>query len=480
MLQGMLRRARVAVIALALTACAPTLAYAAPVDILEDVNTAMGSITLDNLYEDNSLISRYSDNPWEYVSVYDESGTVDGAIGGSLSTAAHTVSGTISVPKITITTAAFNAPMDVYLYGYTPYGYDEGGTYIWHSNTYSSTIDTRYPTRIKFPQQTSTIPALSETLSMSVPKVTTSSALTFDAQDTRVGTVGPQMMRLRTNGFTSTSSDSVYMCMVFGGPTAGRNLLYEGDVCRFEFVNRPMRVDDTWRKTNDSTLRVYYYVNGSYHEMVPDAGGSFTMPSVARYLIFVFRATALPISSSNKYVYVDRPKLYVYRDYDTQKQTQQLQQEIQDQTEELKNTDGASGIGGTLQNKGNEIVNSIPIVGDLATEGSEVGAILQSGDSQDYVQWPGLTYAGFTIPAYRVEFWQALPDLKEPVRWATTFIFVTQFLRAIYAAIWKNVFGVEDLDSRVSVGEAMDLITGETQGIYEYRGAIHNYTYRRR
>lgn len=440
------RRALMAAIALA-AAIAPTPALAA-VDILESTNTAMGQITTDNLFEDPTLIQRYSNRQWEYVSTYNDTTTTTGSATSSGNEAAHTITGTNTIPSYKITTAAYNGyynPPNFHLY--TSQGLDQGGNYEWqgYGGVWGSSSLTDQLT-IHNNAQTHTVATYKENLSLSVPKVTVSGSTTFEAQDTRVGVFEPYLMRLDVSDFTANSSTAVYLSMSFGSAALGKSLLFKGDVIRAAYNNRPIRVDNSYSYTGRSEFKLYGYWGTSYHLLEPDASGKITIEEDCPYLIYVLMVNGLSITSANKYLYVNKPECILYRDYALEQQTDAIGQQTQEQTDTLMSTDGADGIGGQIQNKGQEIVQAVPVVGQLSQQTEDIKAILTT-DSEDGFTWPGVQYGEFVIPPVTVDWWSFLPDLKEPTRWFTTFIFVSQFLEAMYQLVWVRIFGVQDLNA---------------------------------
>lgn len=426
----------------------PNRAYAAPIDLMENQNEIMGTVSKTNWFADQSTLPRYMDTYWQYTSSYSEDGTTSGTESVSGSEAAHTVTSSVSVPSYKITTAAYTATLRIEATTYAPYGFDEGGVY--EIEFFENTSHAASP-KIAYPSVQDTVAAHTETGTLSVPKVTVSSSGTFSAQDTRVGVNEPWMYRLKLNGFTSTQ-ENVYAVMSFTGISMGGidtgAAVHTGDIIKPVINPKPIRIDGQYTNRWLYDVKYFGFWGGAYHEFEIENDGTLRIPHESLYVVLLFRINNVTIPSGAKYLYVNKPSLLLYNDFGLDKLSNDMESYTQQQTEELKDTTGADSVLSDIAGQGSVMAQKLGFV-------YQTGAIARNlYDAMQYegegtVTFPALAWEGQTIIAETdVPITGWLPSsIEDRVRDGVTLVFFLAWLHGMHSLYARIFLGQIETES---------------------------------
>lgn len=146
------------------------------------------------------------------------------------------------------------------------------------------------------------------------------------------------------------------------------------------------------------------------------------------------------VPSSVSYISISKPQLILLTD----------DLAISSQTETLMDTTGADSVGSQQVTDAQSMVENMSMLNVIEEVDGAYHTAIATTDEQSTLTFPGISLpiagATYTIPSYSFDIWQFAPALEEPVRWITTFLFVSAFFGSLYNMWWKAVIGVRDWD----------------------------------
>lgn len=226
----------------------------------------------------------------------------------------------------------------------------------------------------------------------------------------------------------------------FGYIMAGKveNISKNTGTGNLTYYQKEIHFNSRWWKGSFQVLG--HNVNGWDALQLDDDGGILFSET---YTQLTFRWTMKRTgggTDSCDYFAIDRPML-IWSSESAQ---------MQGYVDEIMSTNGADTVGNQQVTDAQNIVQNMTMLDVVEQVDGSYHDALFTTEEQSTLTFPGLSLpicgSVYTIPSYSFDIWQFAPVFEQPVRWITTFLFVSAFFESLYNMWWKAVIGVVDWD----------------------------------